>query len=269
MRVEVLLLLLVLFLLAAWFYPRWRRQRLLSRPFPSLWRQYITRYLPMAAGLSAQEYRRLQDMVTCFIDEKAWYGCDGFVINDEVRVAIAAQACLLRLHRSGPLFPRVRHILVYPDSFVVSKAMPDAAGLVRDEQRALSGEAWQVGKVILSWNDIVRHRTADGHNVVLHEFAHQIDAEDGAMDGVPPLREPLLSRWLAVVGPTFNELHYRVSAGLPTLLDPYGASDPVEFFPVATEMFFDRPHAIAQAHPDLFTVLCDVYAVDPRRWYPQ
>ena len=193
---------------------------------------------------------------------------------------------LFRSH-GGPLFPELRQVLVYPGAFVVDRVHPEAGGVLREERRALAGESWSRGQVILSWQDVLDGaRVADdGHNVVLHEFAHQLDTDSGNANGAPRLATPALQgRWAQVMSAEFDALRARLrsreaagefwwqgggpaDAGVaPELISAYGASDPAEFFAVVTEVFFEQAGALAERHPALFTVLRDFYAVDPREW---
>ena len=220
----------------------------------------------MAARLPPDMQLRLKRHIQVFVAEKPFIGCQGQAITDEVRVTIAAQACLLLLGHARPdCYPRLRQVLVYPDAFAVSRETPLGAGLVQAQRQTLSGESWTQGQVILSWADVLAGAAdpADGRNVVLHEFAHQIDQDKGVADGQPwRPRARQRRRWAAVMGDAFERLQREPS----TLIDAYGATDPAEFFAVITEVFFERPQALAAAAPQVYRELADLFGVEPLAW---
>jgi Mlc titration factor MtfA (ptsG expression regulator) len=159
--------------------------------------------------------------------------------------------------------------LVYPGAFVVQRSESDAAGLAHEGRRSLSGESWQQGQVVLSWADVLAGAAdpADGHNVVIHEFAHQLDQETGPANGAPWLgRRERYARWAQVLGQEFAALRQRLSQGVPGLIDAYAAQDPAEFFAVVSEHFFEQPAALAAAHPALYAEFARYYRVDPLTW---
>lgn len=268
MTIGLILLLALAIILPILFYPAWRERRILRQPFPEEWRAILRRRLPILRGLTADERERLFALLRFFLADKAFYGCDGLVVDDEIRLTIAAQACLLCLGRSGPLYPRLRHILVYPQAFHARHHGIRADGTVDEVGEDRLGESWDHGKVILSWDDVALDAEdwSDGFNVVLHEFAHQLDSENGETDGNPPLSRNRRERWEQVMGEEFRALGRASERGEETLLDPYGASHPAEFFAVATEAFFELPAELAAEHPRLFRELRQFYALDPRRW---
>jgi Mlc titration factor MtfA (ptsG expression regulator) len=186
-----------------------------------------------------------------------------------MRVLVAAQAGLLLLNRRTRYFPNLTQILIYPSPFVVERARPLGAGVVSDGRVVLSGESWQRGQVILSWDDVVDGAAVpdDGRNVVIHEFAHQLDQESGAANGAPFLgRRERYAQWSRTLGQAYAQLRERAMQGEATLIDAYGASDPAEFFAVASEVFFERPQALAVEEPALYRELADYYRVDPLSW---
>lgn len=258
-------------LVVAWLAgePLWtarRRKRLRQTPLPAEWRGIIERNVPYLARLPAGLRARVEGHVQVFMREKNFVGCDGLVITDEVRVTIAAQACLLVANRESYYFPRVRDILVYPSAFVVER-VTGGPMLQTDSTRVLSGESWTHGQVVLSWSDAL-HGAAiddDGRNVVIHEFAHQLDQEKGYANGAPWLgRRARYPRWSHVMSAEFARLQYSAAAGEPSLFSAYGATEPAEFFAVVSEAFFERPRIFAVLHPALYEELRGVYRVDPR-----
>ena len=249
--------------------PRWierRRSRLRARPFPTAWRPILRRRVPLVARLPPELQLRLKGHIQAFVAEKPFIGCRGQAVTDEVRVTIAAQACLLLLGHPRPdYYPRLRQILVYPDAFVVNRERPLGAGLVQEQRHTLAGESWTQGQVILSWADVVAGAAdpADGRNVVLHEFAHQIDQDKGAADGRPWRPRPeLRRRWAAVMGEAFERLRNEPS----TVIDAYGASDRAEFFAVVSEVFFERPSDLRAEAPAVYEELAKLYGVNPMEW---
>jgi MtfA peptidase len=248
----------------AWL--RWRRERLRAQPFPAAWRRILRQRVPAVARLPYDLQRRLKRHVQVFVAEKAFIGCQGQAITDEVRVTIAAQACLLLLgHARADCFPRLTQVLVYPDAFVAQREQALGNGVVQAQALAMSGESWAQGQVILSWADVVAGAAnpADGRNVVLHEFAHQIDQDSGVADGRPWRPTPhLRQRWAAVMDAAFERLRLTPS----TVIDAYGATQPAEFFAVLTEAFFERPHALAAEVPAAYRELVALYGVDPQAW---
>ncbi len=271
----ILLVCLAALALVAWLVSqawrqRRRRSKLAGRPFPAAWRKILRARAPIYRRLPADLQRQLRGLIQNFIAEKAFIGCGGLVITDDIRVTIAAQACLLQLNRrEAELFPDCRQILVYPNAFVVDRPQGSTGGLMHNQARALLGESWSQGQVILSWADSAAGAAVadDGQNVVIHEFAHQLDQLTGSANGAPPLpSKARYARWSAVMTREFADLRARAAAGQPALLDAYGASEPAEFFAVATEVFFERPVPLAAGHPQLYQELANYFRVDPINW---
>lgn len=249
--------------------PRWRLQRALAAPFPPEWEGILQRNIATGRRLPEPLHQRLRLLIKRFLHEKHFTGAGGLEITDEIRVTIAAEACMLVLNRPGEVYPGLRYIIVYPSAFIVARAHQDAAGVVGVEPRDLLGESWHNGKVILAWDSALRGSRdfTDGQNVVLHEFAHQLDTEDGSADGAPLLggRHSYRS-WAGVLSREFEELQADRRHGRESLLNHYGATNPAEFFAVATETFFEKPAQMAQHHGELFEVMQAYYRVDPREW---
>ena len=244
-----------------------RRKRLKARPFPNEWLKTIKRNVAFFVRLSDKDQAELLDQIQVFLAEKNFEGCAGQEISDEVRVTIAAQACLLLLHRKTDYFPRLLTILVYPSTYLVDENRPITAEIWEEGKSHRSGEtARTMGSMVLAW-DAVKWGAADpsdGKNVVLHEFAHQLDYENLAADGTPALaaREQQLS-WQQVMKTEFASLRAADQTGLPTLIDTYGASNAAEFFAVSVEAFFERPAALRSTHPRLYAELGRYFNQDP------
>ncbi|MEW6271587.1 MAG: M90 family metallopeptidase [Thermodesulfobacteriota bacterium] len=249
-----------------------RRRRLRAAPLPPAWRAIVERSFPLFSRLTEDDRNELLAHVQVFLDEKKFEGCGGLVIDDEIRVTIAAQACLLLLHREPHYYPRLVTILVYPHPYVAKVRQRLPGGVVLEGDSGRLGESWVDDVVVLAW-DAVRSGASDasdGHNVVLHEFAHQLDQEDGTSNGAPILeRRSRYVAWARILGAEFAALQRAAASGLATDIDPYGATNPAEFFAVVTEAFFERPDALKRKHPELFDELREFYRQDPTTFAPR
>ena len=252
--------------------PRWRRYRrnkIQQQPFPAAWRDILKRRLPYFRALPADLQLQLKKHIRVFIAEKQFIGCDGLTVTDEMRVTIAAQACLLLLNRPDYYYPKLQQILLYPAAFVVHGNSADAAGVMHQQRRVLSGESWGLGKVILSWADALdgAANPFDGRNVVIHEFAHQLDQEKGFANGAPLLaRSSDYQQWSGVMATEFSRLQRQATLGEASLFDHYGATNPAEFFAVISEVFFEQPATLAQQYPGLYAQLSRFYRLNPLSW---
>ncbi len=210
-----------------------KRRALLSTPFPSEWAAILKRNLPPYQKISPQLQQQLHDYIRIFISEKSFEGCGGLTLTDEIKVTIAAQACLLL------------------------------------EESVRLGESWQHGTVVLAWDSVKRGALnyQDGHNVVMHEFAHQLDQEDGSADGAPILEMlSAYSAWSRTFSEEYEVLQNKALKGRKSVMDKYGATNPAEFFAVATETFFEKPAQLKKKHPELYQELQGFYKVDPAEW---
>jgi Mlc titration factor MtfA (ptsG expression regulator) len=252
------------------------RKKLQAAPFPPAWEKILAARCPFYLRLPKEDQRELQGHIQVFLAEKNFEGCGGLTVNDEMRVSIAAQACLLLLHRNTDYYPGLRSILVYPSTYFVKQTRHVGGGVLAEAHEARAGEAWDSGAVVLAW-DAVCQGTAepeDGYNVVFHEFAHQLDYEDGWANGAPALgeghawsrRKRRYSAWARVLSKEFERLCAAADEGKAMLLDEYGTTDPAEFFAVATECFFERPREMRDMHPELYQVLKEYYCQDPAEW---
>lgn len=259
---------------AAWLWgpawrAAWRRARVRQQPFPPAWREILRRRMPAFARLPADVQLRLKKHAQVLIAEKPFIGCAGLEVTEEMRVLVAVQASLLLLARGPAAFDPLRQVLLYPGAFAVQRSSTDALGLVRDERQVLLGEAWQQGQVLLSWDSVIAGAAdpGDGHNVVLHEFAHVLDQAHGGANGAPWLPGPRRRRrWAQVMQTAFANLQRQLAAGMPTLLDPYAATNAAEFFAVACETFFEKPAEFALAEPALYAEFKDYFSADPAAW---
>jgi MtfA peptidase len=252
---------------------QWRRARIRRQPFPAEWRQVLRERMPYFRSLPADLQLQLKKQVQVLLAEVPFIGCAGLVVTTEMRVLVAAQAALLLLNRRSASFRNLRQVLLYPGAFVVNRPVTDGHGVTQDfaagHGRVLAGESWQQGQVVLSWQDVVdgAAQPADGHNVVIHEFAHQLDQDTGPANGAPYLPGAAArQRWATTMAAEFAQLQQRVASGSPGLIDAYGATSPAEFFAVVSEVFFAQPQALAAAHPALFNQLAGCYRTNPLSW---
>jgi Mlc titration factor MtfA (ptsG expression regulator) len=249
----------------SWFAER-RRRRAKAADFPASWSEIVDRNVPYQRRLSAEDRAELRGDVQVFLAEKTFEGCGGLVVTDEIRVTIAAQACLLLLHRETDDYPLLRSILVYPSAYVAPLKEPDEGGVIREGTSVRLGESWGRGTVVLSWDDVLRGAADihDGQNVVLHEFAHQLDQEGGSVGGAPLLpRRSMYVAWARVLGAEYARLRDDSARGKSGVLREYGATNPAEFFAVATECFFEKGAALRAKHPELYDELKLYYRQDP------
>jgi len=244
--------------------------RLPTGSIPDTWYGIVEHNVPLARSLTPDERARLLRLVQVFLADKHFEGCGGLTLTEEMKVTIAAGACLLLLHLEGPCYPTLRTVLVYPHGFVPTLASPPRTGEIAQPPVPEMGESWRDGVVVISWDDTVRgaRNPADGENVVLHEFAHQLDAEDGVTDGVPILAPGALRTWGRVLSAEYERLRQDAAHDRPSALDSYGASNRAEFFAVATETFFEKPDQLEREHPELYGQLHQFYRQDPARRTP-
>jgi Mlc titration factor MtfA (ptsG expression regulator) len=243
-----------------------RRKRLMDQPLPLGRVKIIRENVRYYKLLPPEDRKELEGLTQVFLDEKRYEGCGGLNLTDEIRVTIAAQACVLLLHREPRMFPHVEVILVYPTAYLAPVRRHIGDGIVAEGPEVRAGESWYRGSVVLSWEDVTRDLKGQdpGHNVVLHEFAHQLDYESGMADGTPLMEDPsLYMDWIRVFEDEYENLVEEVEQGFPTFLGEYAAVSPAEFFAVATECFFEIPKGMKRRHPELYELLTRFYQQDP------
>lgn len=249
----------------------WRkraRKKLLSTPFPQKWREILLERVAHYRYLLDEERDQLEKLIRYFIAEKNFEGCGGLTMTDEIKVVIAAEACLLVLGLPPFQYKDLISVLVYPSTIILPEKRESVfseGGTIVPHRQAILGQAMQNGPVLLVWDAVVRdaRHPERGHNVVYHEFAHILDMRDGTADGTPELQTTKLFRaWVEVCSKEYFRLQKRSSAGKKTLLDSYGAVHEAEFFAVATELFFDRPRQMRRERPELYEVLSAYYRQD-------
>jgi len=253
--------------------PYWReyqREKIKSQPFKKEWRKVLQQRVPYFRQMPADLQLQLKQHIQVFLAEKNFVGCNGVTITDEIRITVAAQACLLLLNRKTNFYPKLRTILVYPSAFIKEQNNIQANGVLHTQKTVLAGESWDFGKVVLSWQDTIEGAqiTDDGRNVVIHEFAHQLDQENGKANGAPILdKEQSYQCWSAVFSAQFEQLQMQAKTKSPSLFDYYGATNPAEFFAVASEVFFEQAKQFHYEHPRLYKQLTQYYQVDPIHWH--
>lgn len=247
---------------------RSRRNNLFLKPLPPDWIQILEKNVSIYSLLPQNLREELHGRINIFLDEKEFIGCAELQISNEIRVTIAGNACILLLKRDKRCFPRFTTILIYPDTYVSREVKSDGLVVVHEES-VRAGESWYRGPVVLSWADVMRGslNNSDGHNVVLHEFAHKLDEENEIMNGLPVLRDSShYAEWAEVLSKEFDSLLIRIDRGTNSVIDAYGAVSPSEFFAVATESFFEKPLLMKNKLPDLYQQFRRFYNLDPAAW---
>ncbi len=239
-----------------------RRQGLAELRLNDGQREALAKDYPLYAKLPEDLKHDLEGLIHVFIAEKAFKPCGGLEeVTPHMQRVIAAQACILLLRMPHNLYSKLRTILLYPDTYVATAE--------NGEISVRLGESWGTGSVVLSWASVISggRNTKDGHNVTIHELAHQLDQEDGAADGVPELQSRgAYKEWASIMHPEFKTLVTRSEKGKPSVLDSYGAVNPAEFFAVSTETFYEKPEQLKEQHPKLYDLLSNYYGVSPIEW---
>src|SRR5262249_37923088 len=234
--------------------------------FPDAWRAFLKSNVFHYHLLNRIERRRLRSEVGTFIAGKDWEGCSGLSVTDEMKVTIAGQACLMLLGQEHDGFGRTRTILVYPSAFRIEDELWQAEGWA---PVGAGGQAIQAGPVILAWDQALAEGRdpSAGSNLVIHEFAHQLDFMDGYAEGTLDLPAEHAARWQQVLTTEYDRLLGDVRRGRDTFLGDYAASNKTEFFATASERFFTQPSKLQHFHPELYRMLTVVYAVNPATWF--
>ncbi len=246
-----------------------RRRHTMKQPFPEQWRNIMKSNVALYKLLPKELKRELEGRVLVFLEEKEFEGCGDLEITDEIKVTIAAHACILLLNKNLDYYPYLHTILVYPSAYVAKGGRLLGNQVVQDEYSARLGESWCKGAVVLAWEHVRENgrHYGTGHNVVLHEFAHQLDQQNGVSDGVPILNSIAECKEFAeVITGEFSHLKNEVEHGIKDVIDSYGAVNPAEFFAVSTETFFELPETMKKHHPKLYHELTICYKLDPLAW---
>lgn len=243
--------------------------RVLGEAFPAEWEEILLNNVALYRHLPNPLQEQLRTDIRIFLSEKRFEGLGGLEMTDEIRVTIAGQACLLLLNRQTRDFPGLVSILVYPDAYVVEETRPIGGGVYAEGPSVRLGESWGHGSVVLAWDNVKQGglNSNDGNNVVIHEFAHQLDQEDGVADGAPILgKKSSYGVWAKVMSEEFEQLRSASEHHRKYVFDDYGATSPAEFFAVATETFFEKPVQLKRKSPYLYAELREFYNVDPVEW---
>jgi Mlc titration factor MtfA (ptsG expression regulator) len=260
--------LVVIFLIAKILSRQAKRKHLLSMPFPDEWIKIIENNVPLYNRIPETLKKQLHGLINIFLTEKNFEGCGGLEITDEIKITIAAQACMLLLNRNTSYFRKLHTIYVYPHTYI-AKTISSNGRITIEGQDARLGESWQNGPVVLAW-DSVKGGTSniyDARNVVIHEFAHQLDQEDGSADGAPILeKRARYVTWARVLSKEYETLQRKKKKHRRSILNKYGATNPAEFFAVATETFFEKPKQMKKKHKELYDEMRNYYRLDPAEW---
>ncbi|MCF7789563.1 MAG: zinc-dependent peptidase [Prosthecobacter sp.] len=237
--------------------------------FHEEWIALLKKNIPLYARLPEDLRQRLHERIAQFISTIRFEGCGGLELTEDMILTVAAQACLLVVHREGRPYPKLSAVYIYPTTFSSVSWRRDAHGIVTEGAVHRLGESSAWGTVVLAWDSVTQgaRYIHDGDNVTFHEFAHQLDHEDGPTDGAPALRSGAAYRtWSHVFHDNYADFLQRTEEGRKTVLDAYGATNPAEFFAVATETFFEKPQKLYEKRPEMYAELARYYHLDPREW---
>jgi MtfA peptidase len=244
-----------------------RRAARFSQPFPPEWCAFLEQSVPLYRRMPADLRAKLEPAVRAFLDDVEIVGCRGLTVTDEMRLAIAVQACVLIVARDPKAYSSLGTVLLYPDEFVVNEAEQDEAGVITEGESVLSGQSVDTSQIVLSWQDVQASSAENEiYNVVLHEFAHFLDnSVDGTLTDTGSKRAAF-EAWHELLDREYQALCDAVDRGEEPLIDPYGSESTAEFFAVATETFFEAPSELRHEHPALYAGLADFYGLDPAGW---
>jgi Mlc titration factor MtfA (ptsG expression regulator) len=269
----VLLILLVVFVIGYWRIDDIRRmywrKKYAEQSLTEIDKAVLRRAMPIYNALKPSDRQKLEQHIVWFLGEKRFLGRDGLQVNRAMELIIAADACLLVLNHSWPLYPNVKEILLYPSSYYVPETSRDSAGLVSYHTTIRQGESWPGGTLVLSWHDVLEGNRLpeDGHNLVFHEFAHQLDQQSGQTNGTPALPKSITyGRWGNVLGKAYQRLKTQLAYQMPHTFHAYGATNEAEFFAVATETFIEQPEQFSVQEPEMYQLLVEYFAFDPLIW---
>jgi Mlc titration factor MtfA (ptsG expression regulator) len=270
---EFLILILVFLVIAIFFLAKSvirenKRKKIMKNPFPREWENYLKESYTLYSKLPDELQQDMKNKIKVFLNEKTFFGCEGLEVTDQMRILIAAQACLLILNRRTTFYPKLRSIFVYPTSYLAKRVSVNS-GIVTEKTQVTLGESWGSGELVLTWDTSVHgaKNMYDSRNVVYHEFAHQLDQENGVADGAPVLENrSSYASWARVLSREFENLKKEKKRWRKTVMNKYGATNPAEFFAVASESFFEKPRQLKKKHPELYQELKNYYHTDPIDW---
>lgn len=251
------------------FFRKPKRAQLLRTPLTPDQAAYVAGHVRLLRVVPAALRERLAGVTQVLLAEKHFEGCQELRVTPPMKLTVMAQAALLQLGPHADYFPGLDSVLIYPEGFWVDHPREDETGLVCEDPEELAGESWQQGAVILSWADVEQdlQEPRAGYNVILHEFAHQLDDQTGTADGTPLLADAgLAARWTAAFGPAFDRHRKRAGRGREILFDADAAESPAEFFATAVELFFTLPRDLKQEYGAIYAVMAEHFGVDPAGW---
>ncbi|KZN54177.1 M90 family metallopeptidase [Pseudoalteromonas luteoviolacea] len=269
----ILIVFLVVFVVVYWylndikryFWHKKYQQQSLSRADKKILRNYM----PIYRNMTDADRARLEQHIIWFLGEKRVIGRDGLQVTRPMSLIIAADACLLVLNQAWPLYPNVKEVLLYPSQYYAPQTNKDGAGLVSYHTAVRQGESWPGGTLVLSWHDVLEGNRlpGDGHNLVFHEFAHQLDQQAGNTNGTPELPKGIsYQHWADVLSRAYRQLKTQLAYQMPHVIHEYGATNEAEYFAVLTETFIEKPVELKQENPELFNLLVSYFRFDPRDW---
>ncbi|UAB79077.1 zinc-dependent peptidase [Erythrobacter sp. SCSIO 43205] len=260
-------LLIVALLVYRHMAKRKRRAALLATPLTPQQRHIVEQLVPLVTRLPNTLRAAHEGKINLFLDQVTFRGKNGVEVTEAMRLSIAAQACLLIVN-SPQWYDTIRNVLLYPAVFDTGRGRHDGT-LVHEHRHGTLGESWQRGPVVLSWNDALHGglRADDGENVVIHEFAHQLDSLTGHTNGIPILRKgQAYAKWEQAMLDAYHAHVAKVEAGEPALIDPYGATNHEEFFAEGIVTFFEKPQALKAHEPALYAEFSKLLALNPAEW---
>lgn len=220
--------------------------------------------LPLLKGLSVEDKKSLQNLAILFLHHKVFEGAQGFVVTQSMALIIALQACLPILKLGFERYSGWVSVIVYPSGFAPTRIITDEAGVEHMEKTHLLGESWQHGPVVLAWDESAQAGIIDGKNLVIHEFAHKLDMQNGKANGYPPLHNNMKTdRWVAAFTAGYEDFQQKCDRGLSIGIDCYAATSPAEYFAVLSEVFFEHPAVLQQHYADIYQQLRQYYRQDP------
>jgi hypothetical protein len=249
------------------FFRAWRDRRIIEHSDISeaQWQQAITA-LPLLKGLNDADIKQLRKLAILFIHRKVFEVKHGLQVDNQMRLLVALQACLPILKLGLECYDNWYTVIIYPSVFVAKNVIRDEAGVEHNVNSQLNGEAWHRGPVVLSWDKTRQAGQIDGHNLVIHEFAHKLDMQNGVANGYPPLHKGMHRQsWVDAFSVGYEDFQRKCDRGEHIGIDTYAASAPAEFFAVLSEVFFERPGLLIKHYPDIYEQLCQYYKQDPEQ----
>ncbi len=246
------------------FYHR-RNERIIRRSSitEAEWQQAFDR-LPLLARLMPEEQAQLRRLAILFLHKKSLEGAGDLEVSTELQVVIALQACLPILYLGLDWYDGWVSVVIHPAGFRPVRTEMDEFGVVHRVKQSLSGESWQRGPVVLSASGAMQAGRIDGHNLIIHEFAHKLDMQNGVANGMPPLHSGMSAQqWSEAFSRAYADLQSRLEQGKPVAIDRYAATAPAEFFAVVSEVFFEQPAVINNHYPAVYQQLSQFYRQDP------